>query len=100
MSDTENLEMNGAEELEKSYSASEPLMDTPVEKTKDTVGVVTGCLMLNIRKESSVNSTKLCEIPALSEVKVLVSDSTKDFYKVITDSEITGYAMRNFITLK
>lgn len=72
----------------------------PAEVMKSfAVGVVTDCLKLNVREEPSADAEVLAIIDALSEVKVDMDASTKDFYKV-TAAGVEGFCMRKYIALK
>ena len=72
----------------------------PAEVMKNfTVGVVTDCLKLNVRKEPSDDGEVLDIIDALSEVKVDIDASTKDFFKV-NAAGVEGFCMRKYIALR
>lgn len=97
MDNLENQEVNCAEELNDSYTATEPLINDG--KGPDT-GVVTGCLSLNIRQQASISSAKLAEVYALDELLIEQDKSTNDFYKVTTSAGISGFASKQYVTLK
>lgn len=71
------------------------------EEVESSIGIVTGCKKLYVRKEANKDSTALCIINEKEEVKVNLDDSTtEDFYKVCTSSGIEGYCMKKYITIK
>lgn len=73
----------------------------PAEVMKNfTVGVVTDCLKLNVRKEPSADAEVPVIIDALSKVMVDMAESTNDFFKVVTETGIEGFCMRKYIALK
>lgn len=71
-----------------------------IESSVDDIGVVVNCIKLNVRKEPDKTSNIIQIIDALTEVRVIVKDSTYNFYKVILPSGIEGYCMKKFIELK
>lgn len=75
-----------------------------VQETVDTValpemveGVVVDCLKLNIRAEPSVDAEVVCVLDVMSEVKIDVAKSTRDWFKVSTAIGAEGYCMRKFV---
>ena len=71
-----------------------------IEISVDDIGVVVNCIKLNVRKEPNKTSEIIQIIDALTEVRVIVKDSTYNFYKVILPSGVEGYCMKKFIELK
>ena len=71
--------------------------EKPVEKEK-TVGVVTGCAKLNVRKKAEKDAEILCIIDKGAEV--VIDSFSKGFYKVCTSSGVEGYCMKEFIRVK
>ena len=74
--------------------------DQAIENSIDDIGIVVNCIKLNVRKEPDKTSDIIQIIDALTEVRVIVKDSTYNFYKVILPSGIEGYCMKKFIELK
>lgn len=70
------------------------------EKSESTVGVVSNCAKLRVRKAPNVKAEVLCEIANLSAVVIEPTKSTEDFYKVCTENGVEGYCMKKFITVK
>lgn len=74
-----------------------------VEEIQKVIGIVSGCEMLNVRNEPSIDSDIVNVIPKGLEVEVDYSNSTADFYKVKLPVEFldaNGYCMKKFITIK
>ena len=69
----------------------------PVQKP--TVGVVTDCARLNVRKEPHADAEVAFVIDASTELMVYVEESTEDFYKICTAAGTEGYCMKRYITL-
>lgn len=69
---------------------------------QSATGVVSGCEMLNVRKENDKNAEIIFIINKDSEVQVDLSEDKEsdEFYKVVTPSGVEGYCMKKFITLK
>ena len=63
-------------------------------------GVVTSCVKLNIRKEPNKNSDVISVLDQGTEVSIDMSNSTEDFYKIITFDGLEGYCMKSFMAIK
>lgn len=62
-------------------------------------GVVTNCLLLNVRKEPSLKAEVLFTMSALTEPELDLEKSTKDWYKVrFAGNE--GFCLKKYIALK
>ena len=85
-------------------ATAEPV-DQPVEeapKKESKVGIVANCEKLNLRRsplKDSDGANIITEL--LSGVAVVIDEdeSAPDFYKVITETGLEGYCMRQFIRL-
>jgi uncharacterized protein YgiM (DUF1202 family) len=77
-------------------------MDEKVKKEEQTVysqgNVDLGCF-LRLRKEPSIESEILTVLNPGEEIKVDLTHSTNDFYKVFVH-EFKGYCLKQFIKLK
>lgn len=72
-----------------------------VENVAETIsGVVSGCEKLNMREDSNKESKIITVLTKDAEVKVNLTESTEDFYKVCTASGLEGYCMKKFIVVK
>lgn len=79
-------------------------VDEVVEETEEVtpktlLGVVTGCLKLNVRKKANIKADVVSVVDAKSEATVYPDDSTKDWYKV-TVNGIDGFCMKKFVSIK
>lgn len=71
--------------------------DTPIpEKVR---GIVR-CIRLNVRKEPSLESSKIGVLLTGDELVIDLSKSTDCWYKVSTDSGLDGYCIKDFIEFK
>lgn len=72
---------------------------TPEPPEEPLYGEVSGCARLNVRKEPDAEAEVLCVIEEGSEVVIVGSESTNEFYKVFTAAGVEGFCMKMFITL-
>lgn len=82
----------------------EPIVPQPaeVEETTEPVmlkGVVSGCDKLYVRAEASTDSEPLGIINCDTELVVCEFESTEDFYSVCTETGLTGFCMKKFISI-
>lgn len=78
----------------------QPVEEAPKKETK--VGIVANCEKLNLRRsplKDSDGANIITEL--LSGVAVVIDEdeSTPNFYKVITETGLEGYCMKQFIEL-
>jgi uncharacterized protein YgiM (DUF1202 family) len=64
------------------------------------LGIVTGCLSLNVREEPKPDASILGTINSLSEVMLDSKESTDEYYKICTVSGIEGFCAKKYITIK
>ena len=64
------------------------------------VGIVTGCVCLNVRREPSVNSAVLCTVPVTTKLMVDAKKSNLSWFHVYTESGIEGFCMKRFVNVK
>lgn len=74
-------------------------IEIPKAKEK-VVGVVTGCLKLNVRDQPDLESGVVCEIPCLTEVEIDEAKSTHVFHAIRTKTGREGFCMKQFIAIK
>lgn len=81
---------------------TEVVIDTPVVEEKATVyiGKIRDCDKLNVREEPTVDSKVVCKLDKFSEVQIDKSNSTRDFYKIITSTGVNGYCMKKYMSIK
>lgn len=78
-------------EPEKNYGIRE-------ETTPRSYGVVNSkCARLNIREEANTDAKKLAVINSGTRLRIDKSKSTNEFFRVILDSGISGFAVKEFI---
>lgn len=63
------------------------------------MGIVCDCKNLNIRKQPAGDADVLGMLPAEAEVMVDESESTDEFFKVITASGLEGFCMKKYIMI-
>lgn len=74
--------------------------ETPKKKeVKKQIGVVTGCLLLNVREKPDIESKKIGELKALEEVTIR-STRNAEWYAITTASGLKGFSMKKFISIK
>lgn len=71
-----------------------------IEVVKPKVGIVTGCIKLNVRKAASSTAEILGVIEEGSEVQIDNDFNAPDFYKVSAATGMEGFCMKKFITVK
>lgn len=104
--EAEQVENNVEEVVEENIIpevVEEQNVESTVAITQSATGVVSGCELLNVRKENNKGSEIIGIISADTEVEVdlSVDTSTEEFYKVIViPSGLEGYCMKKFINLK
>lgn len=69
----------------------------PVKEEK--IGVVTDCLVLNVREAPSSDAPVVCTINASTEIVIDEEESTDTFYKICTAAGVEGFCMKRYITL-
>lgn len=75
-------------------------MEKPAKsKPKATTGIVT-CELLNVRVAPNPEATIDCVLAKDSKVTIDLSESTDEWYKVVTKDKTTGYCMKKFIAVK
>lgn len=65
-----------------------------------TIGMVSDCQSLNVRRHPRFDSEVICSIPASTEVMIEENESTDEFFKVYTVSGIEGYCMKRYIAIR
>lgn len=64
------------------------------------IGVVSGCSKLYVRAQATKDSEPLAILDEATEVTILDSTESLDFYKIITPKGTEGYCMKKFIEIK
>lgn len=96
-----------ASEVKMESTIVEPIKHTEPHLVKETVetvtlpktvdGVVVDCVKLNIRTEPDIHADVVCVLDVMSELKIDVSKSNKEWFKVSTANGAEGYCMRKFV---
>lgn len=95
---------------EPAKEVAEPIKqeEQPVQEVAEVVkpepvevkqfGVVTGCVILNVRENPSKDAEILCTIPC--DAKVEIDNEVGDFYGVTTEAGVEGFCMKNYIDVR
>lgn len=96
-----------APEVKMEPVITEPVMPTAIDLVQETVntvtlpktveGVVVDCVKLNIRIEPDIHADVACVLDVMSELKIDVSKSNNEWFKVSTATGVEGYCMRKFV---
>ena len=72
-----------------------------VEETPEPMieGMVTGCDQMYVRSEASIDSEPLGIIKRDAILRIYESESTNDFYSVCTETGLTGFCVKKFISI-
>ena len=60
-------------------------------------GFVSNCKRLNIRKKPKINSDVVCVVDAGTELLIIKSDSTNEWFEVIEADGEKGYCMKKYV---
>lgn len=88
------------EEVE--HLTEDDVINVEVNQDKTVVeGIVTNCSRLNVRKEADITSEAIFMLDKETIVNIVLEESTEKFYKVcISDKNIEGYCIKQYIKLK
>lgn len=76
-------------------------IETDESETKtETVGIVSNCGKLNVRKEPNINSDIICEALSKSELLIDLDGSTDEWFKVCTAAGSEGFCMKRFVAIR
>ena len=84
-------------DIEQKETNIEQVEETPI--IKEGTGVIVNCNLVYIRGDSSKESDILGILSKGDKVKVYFDESTKDFYKIKSLTDIVGYCMKNYIKI-
>lgn len=62
--------------------------------------IVFNCNQLNVREKPSRDSKIVDVLDKDTEIRIKESESTKDFYKILTILGVTGYCMKEYISVE
>lgn len=93
-----SMSINEAMPVEvKNEVVENPTEETATVEKKMTIGVVTDCIKLNIRKEPTIESESLRVISVKDKVHILDEKTTNDWVAVQLDDGTKGYTMSKYI---
>lgn len=75
---------------------TEEVAEKPVAK-KNRTGHISGCELLNVRKEPTLNALVIAVLTASDSFEVQDEDDNSIFFKVKTLNGVSGYSMKKFI---
>ena len=67
------------------------------EESISKMGIVVNCEKLNVRNEPDKNADIVQIIDASSKVEISLNDSTDEFYKVYTETGMSGYCKKQYV---
>lgn len=89
-----------ANQVASNDPVEEPMVkDESVADEKPTIGIVTKCSKLNVRRQPDATDDKniICTIPV--DAEVVIDDSTSDFYAITTKDGKHGFCMKEYISV-
>lgn len=91
------------EKIEKP-AQEEVIVEAAVEESEQedvmtTVGVVSNCERLRLRKLPNPNSQIICELNVGTKLEIDLDKSTIAFYKVCTETGVEGYCMKQYVAV-
>lgn len=84
-------------DIEQKETDIEEVEETPI--VKEGTGIIVNCNLLYIRGDASKESDILGLLSRGDKVKVYFNESTKDFYKIKSLTDIVGYCMKKYIKI-
>lgn len=84
-------------DIEQKETDIEEVEETPM--VKEGTGIIVNCNLLYIRGDASKESDILGLLSRGDKVKIYFDESTKDFYKIKSLTDIVGYCMKNYIKI-
>lgn len=95
--DDNTIDIESEEIKMESAPKVEPKVESKPESAKPVVGVVFNCGKLNVRTNPASDADIVCVLDVNSEVKLDMSRSTKEWFKICTATGVEGFCMRKFI---
>ena len=94
VADQQEPEVEAEELAEEIVEESEVAEEDPVVFFR---GIVANCKLLNVREKPDKESNSLCVIKEGDEVQIKMSESSDNWYKVVTVTGIEGYCMKQYM---
>ena len=66
-------------------------------RPKSRTGHITGCDLLNVRKDPDINAPIVTTINSSDSITVFDHNEASDFFKVMTPSGASGYCMKKYV---
>lgn len=73
------------------------VQDAPVEEVKNRTGHITGCELLNVRRNPDISSPVIAQLTSSDTVMIREKNNVSDFFKVTTTGGVSGYCMKKYI---
>lgn len=90
-----------AEVVEEPTEVKETKPAKAPKKPKTVKGIVSNCTSLRVRKDPSVKSNNIISvIDVNTEVEINLDESKESWYKITTKGGVTGFCMKDYITVK
>ena len=77
-----------------------PVDEPEVLENPVTVGVVSGCRLLNIRLRPDLEAPILCFVRCESELTVDLQESSSDWLRVCSADGVKGYCLARYVYIK
>lgn len=77
-----------------------PIVEVEEIKVEETLGMVSNCESLRLREEPNTNSNILAILDAKTLLLIDSEGSTEDFYKVYTEQGLSGYCMKDYVSIQ
>ena len=78
------------------FEETEEVLEEPVVN-KTRTGHITGCELLNVRKEPIPTAPVIAVLNTSDSFAVRDEDNNSLFYKVRTSEDVSGYCMKQFV---
>lgn len=106
-----SVEYEAEENVEKTEVNPEPTPETvitsvaapepePEPKVKTQTGIVANCKKLRVREKPYADAPVILVIDEGTQLEIVPSESTVEFYKVYTEFGASGYCVKKFIQIK
>lgn len=84
-------------DIEQKETSIEEVEET--QMVKEGTGTIVNCNLVYIRGDSNKESDVLGILSRGDKVKIYFEESTKNFYKIKSLTDIVGYCMKNYIKI-
>lgn len=84
-------------EIEQTETIVEEL---PEEVQPEPLYTINNCKKLNVRKKPSKDSAIVCVVTSANTLKIEEIESKPEWVKVVTDSGLKGFCMKQYVAIK